>query len=168
MNSYFSFQLFFVTLSFFGTGNIASVNSFDPSSTRCFVSVFSPWIMMLVLIEKILGPFLLVSCFFRRLLWSKFQVERSFLIVLLLCQGMTVHTFFNVRNQGSWLEIGTSISHHVIVSATTLFLFVLHFAADFLMSFEPWPSSAKSRMSIPTVGVVGSANKISRKSTKMF
>lgn len=129
-------------LSFFGTGNIASVNSFDPSSTRCFVSVFNPWIMMLVLIEKILGPFLLVSCFFRRLLWSNVQIQRSFLIVLVLCQGMGLQTFFRIKNKGSWLEIGMSISHHVIVSATTLCLFLLHFIADFIMAYEPnWMSN---------------------------
>ncbi|ODM95408.1 GPI ethanolamine phosphate transferase 1 [Orchesella cincta] len=156
-------NLFFVTLSFFGIGNIASINSFDPSSTRCFVSVFNPWIMMLVLIEKILAPFLLVSCFFRRLLWSKIQVERSFLIVLLLCQGMALHTFLKVKNVGSWLEIGTTISHHVIVNATILCIFLLHFIADFLMSYEPWPSSTKIQFSMPMF-----SNVISKEANKIF
>ncbi|CAL8086821.1 unnamed protein product [Orchesella dallaii] len=156
-------NLFFVTLSFFGIGNIASVNSFDPSSTRCFVSVFQPWIMMLVLIEKILAPFLLVSCFFRRLLWSKIQVERSFLIVLLLCQGMALHTFLKVKNVGSWLEIGTTISHHVIVNATILCIFLLHFIADFLMSYEPWPSSTRIPSSMPMF-----SNVMSKEANKIF
>ena len=133
-------QLFFVFLSFFGTGNIGSVSSFDPTAVRCFVNIFSPFVMMVALLEKIVGPFLLVSCFFRMLLWSRVQVERNFLIVLFLCQGMALHTFFIVRNTGSWLEIGTSISHYVIVQCTTLFLFLLHFSSNFLISASLLPS----------------------------
>jgi phosphatidylinositol glycan class N len=91
------------------------------------------------------GPFLLVSCFFRMLLQSRVQVERNFLIVLFLCQGMALHTFFMVRNTGSWLEIGTSISHYVIVQCTTLFLFGLHFSSNFLISASLLPSHIPHR-----------------------
>jgi len=123
-------------MSFFGTGNIASVSSFDPSSTRCFVSVFSPWVMMILMLIKILSPFLLVSSFWRGLLPSKGDVERNFGILLLFCQAMGLHMFFRVTNQGSWLEIGTSISHFVIVQSITLFLSILHFLANFLVNSE--------------------------------
>ena len=127
-----NFQLFFIYLSFFGIGNIASISSFDPRAVRCFVSVFNPYVMMFLLVVKIICPFLLVGCFFRLLMFSKMEVERNFLIVLFLCQGMALHTFFNVTNVGSWLEIGTSISHYVIVQATTLVLSVFYFAANIL------------------------------------
>lgn len=60
-----SHQLFFIVLAFFGTGNLASVNSFDPSFVYCFVTVFSPFVMGGLLLLKILIPFLLVACFFR-------------------------------------------------------------------------------------------------------
>jgi len=138
-----SLQLFFVFVSFFGTGNIASISSFDPTSVRCFVNIFRPWVMMVVLLVKILGPFLLVSCFFRRLMSSSMQVQQNFLIVLLFCQGMTLHMFFQVTNQGSWLQIGTSISHFVIVQVTALFLFVLHIFANIMISTEFVKSKTK-------------------------
>jgi phosphatidylinositol glycan class N len=67
-------------------------------------------------------------------MFSRHEVERNFLIVLFLCQGMALHTFFNVTNEGSWLEIGTSISHYVIVQATTLVISLLYFGANALMT----------------------------------
>lgn len=129
-------QLFFVLLSFFGTGNIGSLSSFDPASTRCFVSVFNPWVMMVLMLSKILAPFLLVSSFWRALLPSRRDVERNFGILLLLCQGMSLTMFFRVRNTGSWLDIGMSISHFVIVQVTTLFLLLFHFIANWLVTYE--------------------------------
>ena len=44
---------FLVFYSFFATGNIASLNSFDPSSIRCFVAVFNPFLMGSLLLIKV-------------------------------------------------------------------------------------------------------------------
>merc|ERR1712029_402179 len=60
--------LFIIFYSFFATGNIASLNSFDPSSIRCFVAIFNPFLMGGLLLMKILLPFLLVSVAFVQLL----------------------------------------------------------------------------------------------------
>lgn len=54
------FFVFFVFLSFFGTGNIASINSFNPSFTAPFVTVFSPFVMGALLLTKIAIPFFVV------------------------------------------------------------------------------------------------------------
>ncbi|KAH0617984.1 hypothetical protein JD844_016824 [Phrynosoma platyrhinos] len=50
---FFPMQLFFIVAAFFGTGNIASVNSFDPTSVYCFMTVFSPFLMGGLLLWKI-------------------------------------------------------------------------------------------------------------------
>ena len=50
--------LFIIYFSFFGTGNIASVNSFDPSTIRCFVARSNPPLMAALLLLKILLPYL--------------------------------------------------------------------------------------------------------------
>merc|ERR1711922_106350 len=55
---------FLVFYSFFGTGNIASLNSFDPSSIRCFVSVFNPFLMGGLLFIKVLIPILMFGVVF--------------------------------------------------------------------------------------------------------
>ncbi|XP_040442589.1 GPI ethanolamine phosphate transferase 1 isoform X2 [Falco naumanni] len=47
------FFVFFIVTAFFGTGNIASVNSFDPASVYCFLTVFSPFVMGGLLVLKL-------------------------------------------------------------------------------------------------------------------
>uniref|UniRef100_UPI00358E5152 GPI ethanolamine phosphate transferase 1 isoform X2 n=1 Tax=Myxine glutinosa TaxID=7769 RepID=UPI00358E5152 len=56
--------VYFIVTAFFGTGNIASINSFDPRSVYCFVTVFSPFVMGALMMWKILIPFILVMCAF--------------------------------------------------------------------------------------------------------
>uniref|UniRef100_A0A8C0L697 GPI ethanolamine phosphate transferase 1 n=1 Tax=Canis lupus dingo TaxID=286419 RepID=A0A8C0L697_CANLU len=58
------FLVFFLVTAFFGTGNIASVNSFDLASVYCFLTVFSPYMMGALMMWKILIPFVLVMCAF--------------------------------------------------------------------------------------------------------
>ncbi|XP_064409431.1 GPI ethanolamine phosphate transferase 1 isoform X2 [Latimeria chalumnae] len=58
------FFVFFIVTAFFGTGNIASINSFDPASVYCFVTVFNPFVMGALMMWKILIPFVLVMCAF--------------------------------------------------------------------------------------------------------
>lgn len=60
-------QIIYVLVSFFGTGNIASVSSFDPNWVRCFVSTFSPFLMASLIILKLLIPVLVVMCAIRQI-----------------------------------------------------------------------------------------------------
>ncbi|KRX90061.1 GPI ethanolamine phosphate transferase 1 [Trichinella pseudospiralis] len=57
--------IFFLLLGFFGTGNIASINSFDPKFVMFFVSEFSPFLMGALLMLKILLPLLFACCALR-------------------------------------------------------------------------------------------------------
>uniref|UniRef100_A0A8C2IUI2 GPI ethanolamine phosphate transferase 1 n=1 Tax=Cyprinus carpio TaxID=7962 RepID=A0A8C2IUI2_CYPCA len=47
------FFVFFIIIAFFGCGNIASINSFDPASVYCFLTVFNPFIMGGLLMWKV-------------------------------------------------------------------------------------------------------------------
>lgn len=120
--------------SFFGTGNIASISSFNPSNVRCFLSIFNPYVMMVLLVMKILIPFILVASVFRALVWRKRELEKHFILVLLLSQAVSLQLFLDVQNEGSWLEIGTSISRFAIAQLSTLFLPILHFLSGIIMS----------------------------------
>jgi len=51
---------------------------------------------------------------------------------------MGLHFLHLVTNQGSWLDIGTSISHYVIVQTTVLFLVLLYGLARVLTNFSLW------------------------------
>ncbi|XP_061446212.1 GPI ethanolamine phosphate transferase 1 isoform X3 [Rhineura floridana] len=103
------FYVFFIVTAFFGTGNIASVNSFDPTSVYCFLTVFSPFLMGALLLWKIAIPFVLVSCAFEAVqVTTQLSSKRLFLIVLVISDIMALHFFFLVKDYGSWLDIGTS------------------------------------------------------------
>uniref|UniRef100_A0A665X1J2 GPI ethanolamine phosphate transferase 1 n=1 Tax=Echeneis naucrates TaxID=173247 RepID=A0A665X1J2_ECHNA len=58
------FFVFFIITAFFGTGNIASINSFDPASVYCFLTVFNPFIMGGLMMWKVIIPFIIVMCTF--------------------------------------------------------------------------------------------------------
>ena len=123
--------LFIIVYSFFATGNIASLNSFDPSAIRCFVSVFSPFLMGGLLLVKILIPFLVASLFFIQIIWFRgcdFPLVMN--VLQLFCDFLGLLFFDLVQSTGSWLDIGTSLSHFVIVEGTTILIVILlHIAA---------------------------------------
>ncbi|XP_042215038.1 GPI ethanolamine phosphate transferase 1-like isoform X2 [Homarus americanus] len=148
------FFLFFIVLAFFGTGNIASVNSFDPSFVYCFITVFSPFIMGSLLLFKIIIPFLLVTCFFHAICTLiEIPTRALFYMFLVMSDFMALHFFFLIRTEGSWLDIGTSLSHYVISMATTLFLILLLFIAKFLTSFNIGKPPKEGDCVLPRVSV---------------
>uniref|UniRef100_A0A8C5FI32 GPI ethanolamine phosphate transferase 1 n=1 Tax=Gadus morhua TaxID=8049 RepID=A0A8C5FI32_GADMO len=129
------FFVFFIITAFFGTGNIASINSFDPASVYCFLTVFNPFIMGGLMMWKVIIPFVIVMCTFETIQVTTQLSSRSlFLIVLVISDLMALHFFFLVQDYGSWLDIGTSISHYVIVMSMTIFLMLLSVATHILTS----------------------------------
>lgn len=117
------FFVFFIIVAFFGTGNIASINSFDPASVYCFLTVFSPFVMGSLLLCKVLIPFVIVACAFDAIhVVLSIPVQSLVLVVLVMTDLMGLHFFFLVQDSGSWLDIGTSISHFVIMMAFIIFL----------------------------------------------
>lgn len=122
--------LFFGVLSFFATGNIASINTFDPSYVYCFKTVFSPFIMGGLIIFKIAIPFLLVGFALNVVLLRVGQPHRlSVLLAMVVSDVMGLQFFFLVRDEGSWLDIGISISHYVIIMCVAVGVVVMMLVA---------------------------------------
>ncbi|XP_065369978.1 GPI ethanolamine phosphate transferase 1 [Calliphora vicina] len=136
------FRLAFIILlytffSFFGTGNIASVSSFDPNIIRCFLATFSPFVIMFLVILKLIIPILLIISIIFALAPLALQYERQiFICLLIVCDVMGLNFLFLVKNQGSWLEIGSSISHFVIMQVTTVVLVLFVNLAKFLLKIK--------------------------------
>ncbi|GMI68423.1 hypothetical protein HRI_000511600 [Hibiscus trionum] len=122
-------------VAFFGTGNFASIASFEISSVYRFITVFSPFLMAALLIFKLFIPFLLVICAFSAIT-KLLKVPRigCYFLVILCSDVMTIHFFFLVKNTGSWMEIGNSISHFGIMSAQVVFCSGLEVASFILSS----------------------------------
>lgn len=125
--------LLLVNIAFFGTGNVASMSSFEISSTYRFVTVFSPFTMGALLVGKILIPFMIVACAFHLILGlqppPRLAPSRYFLLVVGMSDVLALHFLFLVRNEGSWKEIGNSISMFGIVNAFIVFIPLLFLLA---------------------------------------
>ncbi|TDH69655.1 hypothetical protein CCR75_005813 [Bremia lactucae] len=139
--------LLLIHIAFFGTGNVASMSSFEISSTYRFVTVFAPFTMGALLVIKILIPFMLVTCTFHLILLlpvttkskakaSKHRVPstRYFLLVVVMSDFLALQFLFRVKNEGSWKEIGNSISMFGIVNAQIVLIPVLFLLARVFVS----------------------------------
>lgn len=119
---------FFVLLqsAFFSTGNIASISSFSLESVARLVPVFDPFSQGALLILKILIPFALISANLG-VLNKRLGVAPSalFMVVMALSDILTLYFFWVVKDEGSWLEIGSTISHFSIASLLCVFVAAL-------------------------------------------
>lgn len=142
----FRISLFFLTLiqsAFFSTGNIASISSFSLDSVYRLIPIFDPFSQGALLMLKIMIPFALISAnlgiLTKRIGLGGSGTEKKgngkgeekgegFGLVGVVVAGagvMCLHFFWSVRDEGSWLEIGMTISHFVIVSLLCVFVALL-------------------------------------------
>lgn len=140
--------LLLINIAFFGTGNMASIGSFSLESVYRLITVFDPFLMSSLLIFKILIPFFVLSCVLGVLSGPTLGLGTSsvinkisnssalaiFEIVIATTDIMTLNFFFLVRNEGSWLEIGTTISHFIIASAFIIFQIILFLISKLLVT----------------------------------
>jgi phosphatidylinositol glycan class N len=63
---------------------------------------------------------------------------------------MGLHFLFLIKNTGSWLDIGMSISHYVIVQSLALFLSLMYGLAGLLIGVEENDSEHSSQQLLPT------------------
>jgi phosphatidylinositol glycan class N len=133
----FTFQsLLFLLLAFFGTGNFASINSFDPSIVYCFLTVFNPFLMSLVILFKCILPILIVNCATAYVIKNTDTIRYFRLYTLILCDLLALELFFVIKTEGSWLQIGESISRYVILMVMIVIIIAFHFLASLLLNKE--------------------------------
>lgn len=119
---------FFVLLqsAFFSTGNIASVSAFSLDSVCRLIPIFDPFSQGALLILKLMIPFLLISASLG-VLNKRIGVAPSalFMLVMGMSDVLTLYFFWVVKDEGSWLEIGSTISHFAIASLLCVFVAAL-------------------------------------------
>ncbi|KDN41908.1 hypothetical protein RSAG8_07125, partial [Rhizoctonia solani AG-8 WAC10335] len=128
------FFLFFVQVAFFGAANVASVSSFYLEPVYRLIPVFNPFFMASLLIFKIIAPYVILSTTFatlnRRVALPPFAL---FKVALGLTDVMSLTFFYLVRDTGSWLEIGQSISFYIITSLLLVWSAGICAAGDWLV-----------------------------------
>jgi phosphatidylinositol glycan class N len=119
---------FFVLLqsAFFSTGNVASISSFSLESVSRLLPIFDPFSQGALLILKIMIPFALISANLG-ILNKRLGIAPSALLMLVMAISdiLTLYFFWVVKDEGSWLEIGSTISHFVIASLLCIFVAAL-------------------------------------------
>lgn len=141
--------LVFLHVAFFGVGNVASISSVSNdeatlrrlADSRQFylepvfrlIPIFSPFPMALLLLLKLLIPFLVLSMVVT-LLNARLRLPpfALFLTASAMAEVLTINFFLVVRDTGSWLEIGTSISHFAIASFLSIFNTALFLLGEFV------------------------------------
>lgn len=63
---------------------------------------------------------------------------------------MGLHFLFLIKNTGSWLDIGMSISHYVIVQSLALFLFLMYGLAGLMVGIKENNSECNAKQLLPT------------------
>jgi GPI ethanolamine phosphate transferase 1 len=129
------FFLFLLESAFFSTGNIASISSFSLDAVTRLIPVFEPFSQTALVLFKILVPFAVISANLG-ILNKRLGVPPSalFMVVIAIGDVMTLNFFYMVRDEGSWLEIGTTISQFSIASGLCVFVALLEFASEIMVS----------------------------------
>lgn len=70
--------------------------------------------------------------------------------MLAMSNMMGLHFLFLIKNTGSWLDIGMSISHYVIVQSLALFLLLMFGLARLLVGVEENNSECNVKQLLPT------------------
>lgn len=125
--------MLYLMISFFGTGNMATISSFDPNWVRCLVTTFSPFLMTALIIFKLSIPINMLTCCYRAIhVALRGDARKMFIMMLVICDMMCLNFLFLVKNKGSWADIGSSLSHFIIMEVTTLVLIVFYGIAQLL------------------------------------
>ncbi len=84
---------------------------------------------------KLIIPFVVISANLG-ILNRRLGVAPSslFMVVIAISDVLTMNFFWLVRDEGSWLDIGTSISHFFIASLLCVFVSGLEFVSEIFIS----------------------------------
>lgn len=128
------FFFFLLQSAFFSTGNIASVSSFSLDAVYRLIPVFDPFSQGALLMLKLLAPFVLVSAnlgiLTRRL---RLRGGSLFAVVMGIGDYLTLRFFWEVKDEGSWLGIGETISVFFIASLLCIFIAALEALSGLLI-----------------------------------
>ena len=142
-------------VGFFGTGNVASISSFYLSPVYRLVPVFSPFLMAALLVLKLIVPFVILSCVLAAVCMQPLEtralapvtsripivasglglrdVHIPLVVAALAGDVLALNFFFAIRDEGSWLEIGQSITHFVMANLLQMYMLAIATLSAFLL-----------------------------------
>lgn len=127
-------SFFFLHVAFFGLGNFASFSSFTLDSVYRLVPIFSPFLMSFLLIFKIIVPYILHALCLG-LIAKKLCLQKYILSILTIPSSVILSmNFFNlIKTNGSWMDIGITISNFCLSMFLSLLMLILEFFGMFFL-----------------------------------
>lgn len=135
------FFIFISYTSFFSLQDVNSIREFDLPSISRFTSKDNNIKTLLIMIKSLLPSLLATASFFEICEIYNYSILDSLIVLISMCEIMNLKFFYEIRDFGSWLEIGMSIAFFVISNVVAL-MQILTFS---LVKLIFWICSNKSK-----------------------